>query len=538
MKAVRRERCSVTTKEPIDRWRLWSSVRNTWRIGNSLSYFCKGKQAVVNDNVFPGRVLLVLLLVAWGVRWGIVQASPNIIWPDEIFQTLEQAHRLVFGYGVVPWEFRDGMRSWLLPGMLAGLMWPVRVFGGGPETYIPLIQAFLCLVSLSVVAVGFLWVKREHTLFAALAVGLMLTVWFELIYFAPKALSEVFAAHCFLFGLYLTEQPKEQVRSLKSVLGGILLGLSLAIRIHLLPVIVLVLLRASLKAPRKRWYVVGLAALVTVTLVGLLDWVTWSYPFQSFWLNFKVNVLEGRSETFGVSPWYAYFTTYASVWSWAGLPLIVLAAFGARRKPFIALLTLVFLLSHCVIGHKEYRFLYPLLVLWMVLAGFGLAVIVDAFSKRRALVFVVAFALVLSCSAWRSSEYTRTRTATTEAEVGETLLWEHLRGGLTALAVISQSEEICGLGLEERGWNFTGGYTYLHRQISMYMVFDQASYDETWTGFNAMLTWRGESENIPTRLGPYQWLDCWDAACLYVRPGGCEDLPNHHVNVLMEQRGE
>ena len=38
--------------------------------------------------------------------------------PDEIIQYLEQAHRIVFGYGVVPWEFREFIRSWLIPLML------------------------------------------------------------------------------------------------------------------------------------------------------------------------------------------------------------------------------------------------------------------------------------------------------------------------------------------------------------------------------------------------------------------------------------
>ena len=31
--------------------------------------------------------------------------------PDELIQYLEQAHRIVFGYGVVPWEFRDRRRA-------------------------------------------------------------------------------------------------------------------------------------------------------------------------------------------------------------------------------------------------------------------------------------------------------------------------------------------------------------------------------------------------------------------------------------------
>ena len=36
----------------------------------------------------------------------------GIYWPDEIHQSLEPAHRLVFGYGLIAWEFSDGARNW------------------------------------------------------------------------------------------------------------------------------------------------------------------------------------------------------------------------------------------------------------------------------------------------------------------------------------------------------------------------------------------------------------------------------------------
>ena len=51
------------------------------------------------------------------VRWG-----NSYLWPDEIYQSLEQSHRLVFGYGIVPWEYRDAVRSWVFPGTLAIFM--------------------------------------------------------------------------------------------------------------------------------------------------------------------------------------------------------------------------------------------------------------------------------------------------------------------------------------------------------------------------------------------------------------------------------
>ena len=47
-----------------------------------------------------------LLGSALALRIGLAVGSPNIFFPDEIFQTLEPAHRLVYGYGVISWEWR------------------------------------------------------------------------------------------------------------------------------------------------------------------------------------------------------------------------------------------------------------------------------------------------------------------------------------------------------------------------------------------------------------------------------------------------
>ena len=61
--------------------------------------------------------------VAVAARLLPVLAFAGINHPDEVFQSVEQAHRLVFGTGLVPWEFVYGTRSWVFPGALAGL-WP------------------------------------------------------------------------------------------------------------------------------------------------------------------------------------------------------------------------------------------------------------------------------------------------------------------------------------------------------------------------------------------------------------------------------
>src|SRR5207248_6266932 len=89
--------------------------------------------------------LLGVVLLSVGLRLIPVLFLPSLNWDDEIFQATEPAHRLVFGYGIVAWEFQLGMRSWILPGTIAGLMQLSRLIGDGPAYYLPLTATALAL---------------------------------------------------------------------------------------------------------------------------------------------------------------------------------------------------------------------------------------------------------------------------------------------------------------------------------------------------------------------------------------------------------
>jgi hypothetical protein len=47
--------------------------------------------------------LAMVVALAILLRLQPILAVPSAVWPDEIFQTAEPAHRLVFGTGLVPW---------------------------------------------------------------------------------------------------------------------------------------------------------------------------------------------------------------------------------------------------------------------------------------------------------------------------------------------------------------------------------------------------------------------------------------------------
>ncbi|MGH6980699.1 MAG: hypothetical protein ACREFC_05785, partial [Stellaceae bacterium] len=67
--------------------------------------------AAVRQDMRRERLLIalgmsMLVLLAIGLRLEPTILSPSINWGDEIFQTVEPAHRLVYGYGLVTWEFQ------------------------------------------------------------------------------------------------------------------------------------------------------------------------------------------------------------------------------------------------------------------------------------------------------------------------------------------------------------------------------------------------------------------------------------------------
>ena len=65
--------------------------------------------------------LVAICALALVLRMAVAVLFPGFEHPDEVFQMLEQAHRLAFGNGFIPWEFDEGVRSYFFVGILAGI---------------------------------------------------------------------------------------------------------------------------------------------------------------------------------------------------------------------------------------------------------------------------------------------------------------------------------------------------------------------------------------------------------------------------------
>lgn len=470
------------------------------------------------------RLLLVILLAAFALRFGAALLSPNMFWPDEIFQTLEPAHRLAYGYGMVTWEFRVGARSWVLPAVLAGVMRLTDWLGPGSGGYLAGIAFFLSLLATVPVYVAWLWGSRVGGTRAGVVAALVCATWPDLVYFSPKALTEVIAAHLLLPGLYLAVGSEEKSRR-TLFLAGLLCGLAAAIRILLAPAVLLAMAWACRREFRARWLPMGTGVLLPLLFFGLVDATTWGYPFYSYWMFYWQNLVVGKSPQSGLVPWYGYWKMMGLIWGWARLPFLGLAALGVRRSGFLGCMALLIVFQHSLIPHKEYRYIFPAVLLLCVLAGFGLSLLRDFFRRRWQRLSVLTTSVLLAFwlllagyFAYRHGPF-----------------FQQLSGYLRAMSQVSRSSDACGVGWWNVSWAVTGGYTYLHRDIPVYQAWDAKA--EEVQRSSSLVNYIVTPDPPPGKIPGFEVLWCRDYACLLKREGACVALPGYHINRILEEQG-
>lgn len=322
-------------------------------------------------SLLHARPLLVCCLLALALRLPLAIWGQNFIAPDEVAQYFGQAHRLVYGQGPVAWEYQVGLRSWLLPGMVAGPMEMAKLAGLSPYAGVVLVRVLLCFASLSLVWSGFVWGRMAQGLRGGLIAGGLAAIWPDLWLMAPHPLEEALAAYCLVPAACLASLPRQTGRLL---LAGWLLGMSFIFREALAPGIAII---GIILCGRKlqHWAIAVGAATLPVLFAGGLDWVTWGQPFRSFWLNVYLNPIIGHGDSglFLPTPLLRYILDMTVDWLWATPFLALFAWRGAKLSPPAALAALALLLEHSLISHKEFRFIFPAIALLVPLAGVGFA---------------------------------------------------------------------------------------------------------------------------------------------------------------------
>ncbi len=417
---------------------------------------------------------LLALALAVGATLRVQQAltDDGLYWPDEIYQSLEPAHRLVFGYGLVAWEFIAGARNWALPALVAALMGVARMLGlDSPGGYLGFVKSAFALLG-TATAWGSYRLARAYGAvpLAAAASGALLSLASMALYFAPRAMSENACALPVVLGLALALKPDASRRAL--VGGASLLGLAVLLRLQSG---VFCVGLVGVLAARRRWREAGVAlAVLTVWagLFGLLDRLTWGQWFHSALVYLDFNVRQQGGTLWGTAPFSYYGRVLFDGMRGVTLAVVVLGVLALRRAPSLALLVAAFFILHALQPHKELRFLVPVFPLFAALAGVGMDVVLgEVQSLRLRGALAVGVMLVGVGSALRSGQLT----------FGDLGQYEDLKPRASAyddsgpinrlLTVAGQREDICGLKLEHVHIAWTGGYSYFHRPVPLYPHF-------------------------------------------------------------------
>ncbi len=467
-------------------------------------------------------VLLSLITVA-GLYIRLARSINNYgqIHPDELYQSLEIAHDMIFGYGIIPPEFRTttdppsyGMsRSPIFPYLFAFFFWIGKTFNLDYWGFSFLaIRVFLALNATVLIPTSYYFLKqlvpssdRTTPLFGSFVIAF----WWEFTYYGIRSLTNTFfTPWIFLFlGYFLKEfrriSQDQEFDPSRIFLASFFLGLFSYIRVDqlvvigpvLLPGMILVLISDLPWKSKGRFYLEGFTGLVfSILFAGFVDKIYYGVFLVSPLHWFRFNIVEKRSEIFGVSPFFAYFSHFfvqrkipLTLMLFAIIFLVLATANGLhllqRSSPdsslqksfytltygnliFLAALSVSTLLIFSIPKHKEPRFVFSSIVLIYLIAAISyskglqaLLIIANqvafpetalSFEKRKIGAMMLLAILIISGSSSDS----------------QTVDWQPFGDHNLALKFISEQSDVTGvLGITH--WFFTGGYTYLHKNVPL-----------------------------------------------------------------------
>ncbi len=339
----------------------------------------------IKDN----RLVLFIWILALALRIISAILSKGYIHPDEHYQSIEVVFNKIYGFGFVPWEFTEGARSWFYPGIVY-IIFKVMIFFGASsiDSILIGVRLFSGLLSMISVIVAYYFGKLIFNKEAGLFATFFIAVWYDFIFWATRTMTDGLAMNFVFLATYLiykgantiindTSDTKKQKR--QSVGCFIFAGMSIGVAFMFkFPAAIIALPLLIYLVIKKKWigmFVFCFSILFIVIIQGLIDLFTWGTFLHSAIVFFNYNITSGSSSLHGTAPIYAYLGLFAYTYSFFALMYLLYLVIGTNKNKkafFLIVISLFFVLVFSVIEHKEYRFILPILPLFVLIAANGM----------------------------------------------------------------------------------------------------------------------------------------------------------------------
>lgn len=457
-------------------------------------------------NVWTDKKILCSLMI-----FRVISAIIVHTWyvPDEYWQSLEVAHKIVFGYGHLTWEWREGLRGTLYPGVIAVLYKVVDLLGLDSREVVILFPRIMQAMFSSVGDFYLMLLARR--LFGCEAskwvIVSQLTSWF-IFYAASRTLTNTAEMVLTTIALYYFPWPDKYLHkdnNLRNSWQSEVMYLSLAaLACVVRPTAVITWVPlclwhlrmgvVPLRTLMQKFLPVALVSLGTSTVIDRFFYGRWVFVHYNF-LHF--NFLTDLSSFYGAHSWHWYFTQGMLAVVPSHIIPAILGVMRTRKKALAWIIMWnISLLS--LKAHKEFRFLLPILPLVSLYAGYLMKSLTkgrDGTTRKTSALILLVYLIV-----------TNTPVALYTSLV-------HQQGTLNVMKHISessiQSKQMSVLFLMP--CHSTPYYSYVHKNIEMQFLTCEPNLegaegyvDEADTFYNIPLLWLGQHaspyKSVPTHV--------------------------------------
>jgi len=344
----------------------------------------------------------LVLLFFMSVRLSMVYIVQTWFVPDEYWQTVEVAHKMVFGYGHLTWEWTRAIRSYIYPAFLATVFSVLKYFDLDSVNAVIYGPRILQALTSAVGDYCFLrWYQSQNSGQSLWAVFALTTNWFWL-YCGSRTLINAFEATLNTVALYLFPWNQSKIHGTSF---SFLWFVATACMVRPTAVVIwiplcvyhCVLSYHKMTVVIKNYILVGLVVAAAATMLD-----TYFYGKITFTpLGFlQANIMNDISVFYGTHPLHWYITVGIPVVLGCHLVPFLLGAFKAltydrinvEKILLFAVIWTVAILS--LVRHKEVRFLLPLFPMFVYIESSWLS----CWSRKahRLMLWIVVVGMVVA----------------------------------------------------------------------------------------------------------------------------------------------